>query len=116
MDIRTGGASIVTVNGKSYRGSSVSIVGNKIVVDGVEQGGDLVGPINVTVNGSAQSVQTASGNIEVHGAVGTVSTTSGDVRCDDVQGGVSTVSGDVQCRVIGGSVSTVSGDVHQSGK
>jgi len=115
MKVRTGGNAVVRINGKTYSGSSVEIVGGRVRVDGVDQDGVLSGPtVNVTVNGSPASVQTDSGDITVNGTAGTVSATSGDVKCGNVQGGVSTTSGDVLCRSIGGSVSTVSGDVSRS--
>jgi hypothetical protein len=114
MKVRTGGNAVVKINGHTYTGSSIDIVGGKVMVDGVEQTQELIGPISVTVNGSAQSVTTASGDITVVGTVNTVSTTSGDVACGDVRGGVSTVSGDVECRSIGGAVSTISGDISKA--
>lgn len=110
MNIRTGGSS-VTINGQTFKGGSVSISGDKIVIDGVEQQGTLVGPVSVVVQGNAQSVETTSGRVEVTGSAGNVKTMSGNVRCADVTGGVSTMSGDVTCREVGGSVSTMSGDI-----
>lgn len=115
MKVRTGGNSVVRVNGKTYSGQRVDIVGGRVLVDGKEQPEVLSGPmVRVTVNGSPESVQTDSGDITVNGTAGTVSTTSGDVKCESVQGGVSTTSGDVSTRSIGGSVSTVSGDISRS--
>lgn len=110
MNIRMSGSS-VTIDGKTFSGRSVSIVGNKVVVDGVEQPGELVGPVSVTVNGNAESVESGSGRIEVAGSAGRVKTMSGDVHCGDVTGDVGTMSGDVTCGSIGGSVKTMSGDI-----
>ncbi|WP_298187764.1 hypothetical protein [uncultured Pseudomonas sp.] len=110
MQIKTSGSSI-TIDGKTFTGRSVSIVGNKVVVDGVEQPGELVGPVSVTVNGNAESVESGSGLIEVAGSAGRVKTMSGDVWCGDVTGDVGTMSGDVTCGAIRGSVKTMSGDI-----
>lgn len=115
MKIRTGGSS-VTIDGRTFTGSSVSIVGDKVVVDGVEQSDNLVGPVVVTVNGNAESVETASGKVEISGSAGRVKTMSGDVECGDVTGDVGTMSGDVNCGSIGGSVKTMSGDIKGSAK
>ena len=110
MQIKTSGSSI-TIDGKTFTGRSVSIVGNKVVVDGVDQPGELVGPVSVTVNGNAKSVESGSGRIEVAGSAGRVKTMSGDVQCGDVTGDVGTMSGDVTCGAIRGSVKTMSGDI-----
>lgn len=111
MQIKMSGGSSVTIDGKTFTGRNVSIVGNKVVVDGIEQSGELVGPISVTVNGNADSVESGSGKVEVAGSVGRVKTMSGDVRCGDVTGDVGTMSGDVTCGAIAGSVKTMSGDI-----
>lgn len=108
MQIKMNGSS-VTIDGKTFTGRSVSIVGNKVVVDGVEQAGELVGPVRITVNGNAESVESGSGRIEVAGSAGRVKTMSGDVHCGDVTGDVGTMSGDVTCGAIRGSVKTMSG-------
>lgn len=110
MKIKTSGSS-VAIDGRIFTGRSVSIVGNKVVVDGVEQGGELVGPVNVIVNGNAESVEIGSGTVEVSGSAGLVKTMSGDVKCGAVTGDVGTMSGDVTCGPISGSVKTMSGDV-----
>lgn len=115
MKINTGGSS-VTIDGRTFTGKSISINGDKVVIDGVEQEGSLVGPVSVTVNGSAESVETVSGKVEVTGAVGRVKTMSGDVRCGDVKGDVGTMSGDVTCGAIAGSAKTMSGDIRGVGR
>jgi hypothetical protein len=103
--------SSVTIDGKAFTGRSVNIAGNKVVVDGVEQPGELVGPISVIVNGNAESVEIESGRVFVAGNVGRVKTMSGDVHCANVTGDVGTMSGDVTCGSISGSVKTMSGDI-----
>lgn len=110
MKIRSSNSS-VTIDGKTFTGRSVTINGDKVIVDGVEQPGTLVGPINVTVNGSAESVETTSGTVTVTGSADRVKTMSGDVHCGDVSGDVGTMSGDVTCGPITGSVKTMSGDI-----
>ncbi len=110
MKIKTGG-STVTIDGRTFSGSSISIVNDRVIVDGVEQQGALVGPISVTVNGNADSVETTSGSVEVSGNVGRIKTMSGDVECGDVTGDVGTMSGDVTCGSIAGNVKSMSGDI-----
>jgi hypothetical protein len=110
MKINTGGSS-VTIDGRTFTGKSISINGDKVVIDGVEQAGSLVGPVSVTVNGNADSVETTSGKVEVTGTVGRVKTMSGAVRCGDVRGDVGTMSGDVTCGSVAGNAKTMSGDI-----
>jgi len=110
MKINTGGSSI-TIGGRTFTGRSVSIIGDKVVIDGIQQEGALVGPISVTVNGNADSVETGSGKVEVIGYAGRVKTMSGDVHCGDVQGDVGTMSGDITCGAIAGTAKTMSGDI-----
>lgn len=91
------GGSTITINGRTYSGkNTISINGNKVIIDGIVQNSDepLVGPINVHIVGD----------------VGNVSTISGDVHCGNARN-VSTMSGDVTCNNINGSVKTVSGDI-----
>lgn len=100
----------VTIDGKSFTGSNISINNNKVIVDGVVQDGELIGDVNVVVHGDVELLENTSGTIKA-GNVGQVKTVSGDVDCCDVSGNVQTVSGDVNCGNINGSVKTVSGDV-----
>jgi len=104
----------VTINGKTYTGKNVSVMGDgSVVIDGVVQEGEpLVGPISVTVNGDVESLRTLSGDVAVTGSTGSIQSTSGDVYVKgDVKGNVQTVSGDVSCDKLEGDARTVSGDI-----
>lgn len=105
----------VSINGKTYIGNNVTMKGNKIYVDGVEQHKDEK-VINIIINGDLNLTNLEGviiSNITVKGnVIGSIKTTSGDINCISVNGSVVTVSGDV--KVLGdilGSVSTVSGDI-----
>ena len=115
MKITVGG-STVSNNGREFSGRNISIVGDRVVIDGVEQGKSLVGPISVVVNGNAESVETSSGSVEVAGSAGRVKTMSGNVHCADVSGNASTMSGDINCRSIAGNAKTMSGDIRGLGR
>lgn len=106
-----GNGSSVTINGKTYSGRSISINGDNVVVDGVRQTGNLTGPINVVVNGNAESVETASGKVQIMGSAGKIKTMSGDVRSSNVLGDVSTMSGDISCKGVAGNSHSMSGDI-----
>lgn len=103
-----------TINGRTYTGGSISIMGDgTVIIDGVvQEGAQLVGPINVTVNGDVESLRTVSGDITVNGSTGSIQSTSGNVQVGgDVSGNVQTVSGDVSCNKVEGGARTVSGDI-----
>lgn len=110
MKIRTGGSS-VTIDGRTFTGSTITISDDRVFVDGVQQDGSLSGQITVTVDGNADSVETASGKVVISGSAGRVKTMSGDVECGAVTGDVGTMSGDVTCGPVSGNVKTMSGDI-----
>lgn len=101
----------ISIDGRHFVGRSVQISGDKVIIDGIEQSGSLVGPISIAIHGNIESLESTAGTITVNGSAGAVSTTSGDIKCGDVSGSVSTVSGDVACGKISGNVKTVSGDI-----
>ena len=98
------------IDGKSFSGSNIQICGNKVVVDGVTQSGELVGDIAVTVHGDVDVLENTNGSVKANN-VGSVKTTNGKVTCDDVAGDVKTTNGDVNARKILGKVTTVNGDI-----
>lgn len=111
LNIKSSG-SRVTIDGRDFVGRSITINGDKVVVDGVEQSGSLVGPISIEVHGNCEQLDTTSGSVTVSGSCGRVKTMSGDVRCGDVTGDIGTMSGDVTCGKVGGNVKTMSGDIN----
>lgn len=100
----------IVVDGREFRGNSVTITNGKVTVDGVAQDGELVGDINITVHGDVERLENSAGTVKANN-VGSIATQSGDVNCGAVNGSVQTMSGDVDCGNIGGSVSTMSGDI-----
>lgn len=129
MNVKMSAGGSITIDGKTFNGKSITIQGNKVIVDGVEQEGSLVGDINVVVNGDAESVKNVHGTITVHGkagvienvhgaincakgAVGSVESSNGNIHCGDVNGNVSTTHGSVTCGKISGSVKTTFGNIN----
>jgi hypothetical protein len=109
MNINFGRKGSVTIDGRTFSGNNISISGDKVIIDGVQQEGSLVGDVHVSINGDVEALQITSGSITV--TAGSIKTTSGDVKCGDVSGSVQTVSGDVACGNVAGNIRTVSGDV-----
>lgn len=105
---------VTYINGVKIEGAqSITIDNGKVYVDGNLQE-DIIAPsIEINVEGSVDSINTASGDVTVNGDVNSINTASGDVRCNEVKGSVHTASGDVTCGDVAGSVSTMSGDVYQ---
>ena len=129
--------SIIKLNGKTYRGNSIQISGNKVIIDGVVQDTDekekiinisVEGDIqnlevdyakDIKITGNVRTVQTSSGDVVIGGSVeNNIQTSSGDVEVDGaVGGGIQTSSGDVKCGAVAGNVKTNSGNIrHKSVK
>lgn len=127
VSLSAGGS--ITIDGKTFKGHDIHIEGNRVIVDGVEQEGTLVGDINVTVQGNCEFVKNIRGSITVEGqagrienvhgaincakgAVGSVKTTNGAINCGDVKGDVESTHGAVTCGKISGSVRTTFGNIN----
>lgn len=101
----------VVIDGRTFIGRSIVINEDRVIIDGIEQSGSLVGPVNIIVSGHVELIDGTFGSVTVQGSCESVKTMSGDVKCGDVYGPVSTLSGDVDCSVILGHVKTMSGDI-----
>lgn len=104
--------SSVSINGVNYSGRNITISGNKVYIDGVDNTPESKN-ISIVVNGDLESLKADNCNtIEVTGSVMALNTISGDVKVGgNVDGSVKTMSGDVLCGSVGGNISTMSGDV-----
>jgi len=116
MDLKIGDNDThIQVGNKTYRGNNISIVGNKVTIDGVVQDEDLVAGsgniINVVVHGNVEAINNESGEVTAHD-VHNLTTSSGKVQCKNVTGDVNTSSGDVTCLSVGGDISTSSGEIN----
>ncbi len=106
----------ISINGKSFFGNSITINGNKIIVDGKD-----ITPnektINIVVNGNIDNLEVDSCNkLEIHGDVNKLKNCSGDVECGDIKGDATSGSGNIKCKGnVGGNVSTGSGNVNCEG-
>ena len=111
MEIR---GSMIRINNNDYVGRSISISGNKIIVDGKDISGDhrdsKVITINVTGDLDSLDVDYCD-KIEINGNVSKARTGSGDINCSNITNGAQTGSGDIECESINGDVQTGSGDV-----
>lgn len=101
----------IVINGKSFKGSSITVNGDEVIVDGLSLSVEPSPEYVVTINGYVDEFALKSGTVKADN-VGMISTSSGNVNCADIAGDVRTGSGDVKAGVVSGSVSTGSGDVH----
>lgn len=104
-------SSRLQINGREFSGHNIRLDGNKVVVDGVIQDGELVGDIKIDIHGDVERLDSGSGDVTISGSCGVVQTMSGDVECGDVSGNIKTMSGDVTCGAVGGRINTMSGDI-----
>ena len=108
---------MVVINGKKYSGNSVSVMDNKVFIDGkrVDQSDDEK-VINIVVEGNINSLEVDScEKLEVTGNCGNVASKNGNIRINgDVSGDVTNKNGDIDCFNVGGDVSTKNGDVHHT--
>lgn len=103
----------INVNGKTYvGGKSISIIGNKVYIDGKDQTPDAK-EIAIKVVGNIEKLEVDYANsIIVEGQVGSVKSSSGDISIKgNVAGSIISSSGDVSCSNVGGDVNTSSGDI-----
>ena len=102
---------MIKINGKVYQSNNVSIINNKVIVDGVVI--DLEKSLTVNLEGNVETLTVdACNSITVSGTAGKVKTTSGDIKCGDILGDAKTMSGDIDAKVIHGNAETMSGDIN----
>lgn len=93
---------MIIINGVSYEGKSISISGNKVIIDGVEQDQKVSGVVKVEVTGDLASLKT-SGSAEITGNVQGNIDAGGHVDCGDVGGNID-AGGSVKCGKVSGSI------------
>ncbi len=121
----------MNINGMSYEGNSVRVVGDKVYIDNKEipitdkrilfyvEGNiekiECGSCDQIVVFGSTEEITTASGDVYVAEVKGSIKTLSGDVTVNgEVGGSVYTTSGDIEANAIKGSAKTLSGDIDKT--
>lgn len=100
---RTRVSNSITINGKTYKGSTVKVVGHTVFVDGksVEIIDNSVSTLRIKVDGVLDNL-IADGSVEAGLVNGDVQA-GGSVNCDDVDGDVQ-AGGSVTCGKVNGSI------------
>lgn len=112
------GNSTVQINGKTYKGNNVKIIGDKVIIDGVSQEVTLSGPtVEVIVQGNCGDITTENGTINVKGTSKEVKTHNGQVTVGgDILGSIKTHNGNVSVKgSIAGNCRTHNGNINSRG-
>ena len=92
----------VTINGVTYEGNNVSMINNRIIIDGKEVGETERAQTQIVINGNIGNLETDK-SVTVNGEITGNVTAGGSVNCDDIGGDVR-AGGSVNCDDIGGDV------------
>lgn len=92
----------ITIDGRTFSGSSISIRNGKVVIDGVEQDGTLSGVVEVRIVEGA--IEHLHSDMSVTCGDVTGNATAGmELHCGNV-GGNAIAGMDLKCGTVGGSV------------
>ena len=100
------------IKNSSIEGNSVSIINNKIFVDGKEiETEEKV--INIIVEGNLDKLEVDCCNsIKVNGITKDIEVSNGNIAISgDVKGNVNNVNGNIIAKVINGNCKTINGDI-----
>lgn len=91
---------IVIINGKTYRGKNISVINNKVVIDGKEitSGNET---LNIEVSGNVDKIN-CSGHVVVKGNSGSIDCGGSVIVSGDVHGNID-CGGSCNCRNISGN-------------
>jgi hypothetical protein len=92
---------MITVNGKTYVGKSVSVNNGVVIIDGkqVDEDSDVKYK-DLVINGNVGEVR-CDGSVNANDVEGNISA-GGSINCDDVEGNAS-AGGSIRCDDIGGN-------------
>ncbi len=87
----------IVINDSNFSGQSLNIFNQKVFVDGKEVA--VSPPIQITINGNVEKVNTMSGSVKVSGDVNRVDTMSGSIHVQgNATGKLQTMSGSINVR------------------
>lgn len=100
------------IKNSSIEGNSISIINNKIFVDGKEiETEEKV--INIIVEGNLDKLEVDCCNsIKVNGVTKDIEVSNGNIAISgDVKGNVNNINGNIIAKVINGNCKTINGDI-----
>jgi len=101
----------ITINGTTYQGNSVSIIGGNVIIDGKPAGNPVSGVVEIRVEGNLCSLDTDA-SVVVNGNVNGNVSARGAVNCKSVGVDVH-AGGSVVCGSVGGNIQADGSVVHQ---
>lgn len=107
---------MININGKVYSGNNVSVVNNKVIIDGKRVDDENSKEIKISVEGNIQSLDVEyCDEIKITGECESVVSKNGNIQVKgNVKGDVTSKNGNIICRDVEGSVETKNGNiVHQ---
>lgn len=105
---------IITVNGVTYTGKNVSVINDKVFIDGVEKHPtDNPPKIYITVEGDVNSIDVGQvQEFNMTGNAGSVKTSQGDINIKGtVNGDCKTSQGNITADIIIGDCKTSQGNI-----
>lgn len=85
----------VIIDGREFTGRKFEINGDKVIVDGIQVDGNLVGNISISVYGDVESIETTNGEVNISGNSGDIKTVNGNVSVTGDSGNIKTVNGNI---------------------
>ena len=109
----------ITINGKTYSGSSHTIINDKIFIDGKEIIDDNLKSskiLNIKIEGGISECAILNCNsIQVIGNVKNLDNQNGDISITgNIEGDVDNQNGDIQCQNINGDIDIQNGSVYKN--
>ncbi|WXZ70521.1 hypothetical protein HUW78_07550 [Fusobacterium animalis] len=97
----------------SIEGNSISVINNKIFVDGKEIEIEEEREINIIVEGNLDKLEVDCCNsIKINGVTKDVEVTNGNMTISgDVKGNINNVNGNIIAKIINGNCKTTNGDI-----
>ncbi len=104
---------MVTINGKTYNGNNLSVVNNKVYIDGKLVDQEDAKVINIHVEGNIETLDVDHCDVlEIKGNCGNVTSKNGNIVVKgDVEGDVTNKNGNIICGNVAGDADTKNGNV-----
>lgn len=104
---------MISINGKTYTGNSVTVANGKVMIDGKLADQDGSKEIYITVNGNVENLNIDyCDSLDIGGDCGTVQSTNGDLKIyGNVWGSVTNKNGNIRCGDVGGNVTNKNGNI-----
>ncbi len=106
----------ITINGKTYKGNSSSIINGKVFIDGTEiKDKEITSSkvLNISITGDIKDCEILNCNsIKIEGDVGYLDNQNGNITITgNIQGDIDNQNGNIKCGDVSGSIDIQNGNV-----